>query len=131
MTDKANKILIVEDEEALLEVLKERFEAEGFEVYISKDGEDGLKVAIEKKPDIILLDIIMPKLDGLSMLKKLRQSEEGKNTRVVVLTNVNDTKEVNEALALGAKDFLVKSDWIISDLIVTVRKHLSEPLSFV
>ena len=97
---------------------------------VARDGEKGLELALKKQPDIILLDIIMPKLDGLSLLRKLRQHDEGKHVRVIVLTNVNDTKEVHEALSLGARDFLVKSDWVISDLVESVKAQLSQPFTF-
>ena len=130
MTDHRNTILIVEDEEVLRGVLKDRFENEDFDVIIAKDGEEGLLTALEKQPDVILLDIIMPKMDGLAMLKKLRTYDRGKNIRVVVMTNVNDSKEVHEALANGARDFLVKSDWVIADLVTSVRNQLKEPSSF-
>lgn len=128
MADNRYKILIVEDEEALSEVLKERFENEGFETYAARDGVKGLALALDKKPNIILLDIIMPKVDGLSMLRELRQHEEGKHIHVIVLTNVSDSKEIHEALELGARDFLVKSDWIISDIVDSVRNQLKEPI---
>ena len=129
MADQRYKILIVEDEEALSEVLKDRFDNEGFEVLVARDGEAGLKLALSRHPDIVLLDIIMPKLDGLTLLKRLRESDQGKNIRVVVLTNVNDSKEVHEALSLGARDFLVKSDWMISDLVESVRNQLLQPFN--
>ncbi len=131
MADKRHKILIVEDEDSLSEVLQDRFENEDFEVFVAKDGDEGLKLALDKKPDVILLDILMPKLDGLSMLKNLRTYEQGKNIRVIVTTNVNDSKEVHEALALGARDFLVKSDWVLSDLVESVRNQLDEPYRYV
>ncbi len=131
MADKRHKILIVEDEEALSEILQDRFENEDFEVFVAKDGAEGLKLALDKKPDVILLDILLPKLDGLSMLKNLRTYEQGKNIRVIVTTNVNDSKEVHEALALGARDFLVKSDWVLSDLVESVRNQLDEPYRYV
>jgi DNA-binding response OmpR family regulator len=131
MADKRYKILIVEDDQSLSEVLKDRFENEGFDVFVAKDGAEGLIMALDKKPDVILLDILMPKLDGLSMLKKLRTYEQGKNIRVIVTTNVNDSKEVHEALALGARDFLVKSDWVLADLVDSVRNQLEEPGKYV
>lgn len=131
MGDKQYKILIVEDEGPLSEVLKDRFENENFKVYVAKDGAEGLLMALEKEPDVILLDIIMPKVDGLTMLKNLRTYERGKNIRVVVMTNVSDSKEVHEALAYGAGDFLVKSDWVIADLVASVRHQLDDPASTV
>lgn len=126
MSDDLAKVLIVEDDEPLVEVLSERFDNEGFEVIVAKDGEQGLKAALEKQPDVILLDIIMPKLDGLTMLKQLRAHEKGKNIRVIVITNLSDSKEVHEALANGAHDFLVKSDWAIADIVESVRNQLKE-----
>jgi len=129
-TPARKKVLIVEDEEALLEVLQDRLENEGFDVLIAKDGAEGLLMALEKKPDLILLDIIMPKLDGLSMLKQLREYEAGKDIRVVFMTNVNDSKEVHEALSYGARDFMVKSDWAMSDLVASIRTLLNEPFRF-
>jgi DNA-binding response OmpR family regulator len=130
MSDKRPKILIVEDEGPLADVLKDRFENEGFDVLTARDGAQGLMLAIDKQPAVILLDIIMPKVDGLTMLKNLRAHETGKNIRVIVMTNVNDSKEVHEALANGARDFLVKSDWVISDLVESVRHQISEPFTF-
>lgn len=122
-----HKILIVEDEDSLSEVLKERLENEGFDVTIAHDGAEGLIVALDQQPDAILLDIIMPKLDGLSMLKQLRTYDAGKIIPVIVMTNLSDSKEVHEALASGARDFLVKSDWAIADLVASIRKQLATP----
>jgi DNA-binding response OmpR family regulator len=130
MSDKRQTILIVEDEGPLSDVLKDRFENEGFAVLTASDGAQGLLMALDKQPDVVLLDIIMPKVDGLTMLKELRANESGRNIRVIVMTNVSDSKEVHEALANGARDFLVKSDWVISDLVESVRRQLSEPFSF-
>jgi len=127
MADQPYKILIVEDEGPLREVLEERFDNEGFKVFIAKDGAEGLMTALKEEPDIILLDIIMPQVDGLTMLKQLRANDKGARTRVIVLTNVNDSKEVHEALLAGATDFLVKSDWAISDLVDSVKHQLQEP----
>ncbi|HSX27249.1 MAG TPA: response regulator [Patescibacteria group bacterium] len=131
MSEPLPKILIVEDDEALLDVLKDRFENENFDVFTAKDGAKGLELALDKIPDVILLDIIMPKVDGLTMLKNLRADERGKKIRVIVTTNVNDTKEVHEALSYGAHDYLVKSDWVLSDLVASVRKQLDEPSAFI
>ncbi len=118
------KILVVEDEEVLLGVLKDRLKNEGFDVVTARDGEQGLKTAIEQKPDLILLDILMPKMGGLTMLKSLRATPEGKDTHVIILTNVSDSKLVHEALTYGVRDFLVKSDWVLSDLVAAIRKQI-------
>ncbi|MGI0134404.1 MAG: response regulator [Candidatus Micrarchaeaceae archaeon] len=119
-----NKILVVEDEEVLLGVLKDRLKNEGFDVITARDGEQGLKAALEQKPDLILLDILMPKMGGLTMLKNLRTTPAGKDTHVIILTNVSDSKLVHEALTYGVRDFLVKSDWVLSDLVAAIRKQI-------
>ena len=125
MQDSSKLILIVEDEPPLSEILKDHFENEGFRIIVAKDGEEGLGLALSKKPDMILLDINLPKLNGLDMLKQLRTYEAGKSIPAIALTNLNDTKEVNEALASGVSDFLVKADWSIADVVESVRRKLT------
>lgn len=119
-----HKILVVEDEEVLLGVLKDRLKNEGFDVITARDGEQGLKMALEHQPDLILLDILMPKMGGITMLKNLRATPAGKDTHVIILTNVSDSKLVHEALTYGVRDFLVKSDWVLSDLVTAIRKQI-------
>lgn len=118
------KILIVEDEDALLNILEDRFLQEGFLVFKATDGAAGYKMAIESRPDIILLDIIMPVVDGLEMLKKVREDPSGKNIPVVMLTNINDLESVKKAMENQAFDYLVKSDWKLDDLVRKVKERL-------
>jgi DNA-binding response OmpR family regulator len=118
-------LLIVEDEEPLLEVLKERFENEGFQVIFAQNGEEALQMALTQHPDIILLDIVMPKMSGLQMLKELRAHEEGKTVPVMILTNLNDAESIKEGLGQGAYDILVKADWQIGDIVQNVKDKLS------
>jgi CheY-like chemotaxis protein len=92
------KILIVEDEEPMRRVLKDTLEQEGFIVFESSDGKAGLEEAFVKRPDLILLDILMPKMDGMTVLKQLREEEWGKGVPVVILTNLNDASTVINAL---------------------------------
>lgn len=125
MEDTSKLILIVEDEAPLSDILRDHFELEGFHIIVAKDGEEGLGLALSKKPDMILLDIMLPKLSGLDMLKRLRTYDAGKSIPVIVLTNLNDAKEVNEALASGVSDFLVKADWAIADVVESVRRKLA------
>jgi DNA-binding response OmpR family regulator len=117
-------ILVVEDEEVLLGILKDRLKNEGFKVLIARDGEQGLQTAVKEKPDLVLLDILMPNMGGMTMLKSLRSTPEGKDMRVIILTNVSNSKLVHEALTYGVRDFLVKSDWVLSDLVIAIRKQL-------
>ena len=120
----AKKILVVEDELALSQVLSDRFTEEGFDVQTAGDGEEGLKKATSWKPDLVLLDIVMPRMDGMTMLHELRKTPEGKTMPVILLTNLSDTEDVYEAMANGVYDFLVKSHWDLDDLIHEVRAKL-------
>lgn len=120
-----NKILVVEDEPSLRGALSDKLTLEGFTVLEAKDGEEGLEIALRDQPDLILLDVIMPKMDGMTMLKKLQESAWGKKAKVIMLTNLNDLDKVSEALMRGSYDYLVKSDWKIDDVVARVRQRLN------
>lgn len=122
----AKKILIVEDEQALTLALNEKLTREGFELVNAGNGEDGLRLALKERPDLILLDIIMPRMDGITMLKKLREDKWGKTVEVIILTNLSDIAKVQEALEQGTTDYLVKSDWKIEDVVARVKEKLHE-----
>jgi len=121
-----HKILIVEDEEPLLNALTDKFSREGMEVITAKNGQEGLDVALAKKPDLILLDVIMPKMDGITMLEKLREDKWGENVEVILLTNLTDADKVSEAVEKGVRDYLIKSDWKLEDVVKKVKEKLSE-----
>jgi DNA-binding response OmpR family regulator len=91
------KILIVEDEASLLKAFVQKFKDESFLTLEARDGIKGLEIALKEHPDLILIDIIMPKLDGIGMLKKIREDAWGKNVKVIMLTNLSDNKKLNEA----------------------------------
>ena len=118
------KILIVEDEVALLNALRDKFTREGFAVLEAKNGEEGLEIALREHPDLILLDIIMPVMDGMTMLAKLREDNWGKDAKVIVLTNLSDTEKVSAAMTKGTFDYLVKADWKLEDVVRKVRERL-------
>lgn len=101
---QTKKILVVEDEAALLRVLSDKLRREGFEVTEASDGLQGLEAAFSQHPHLILFDIIMPHMDGLTMLKRLREDPWGRYVPVVILTNVNDTAKVMETVELGLAD---------------------------
>ncbi len=125
MSKKKIKVLIVEDEIALRQAMVDKFTREGFWTFAAKDGEDGLNQALTERPDIILLDIIMPNMDGLTMLKILRNDQEwGKDVPVMVLTNLSDVDNVSRAVENGVYEFLVKSDWRLDDLVDKVKEKL-------
>ena len=120
----AKKILIVEDELALSQMLGDKFTAEGFDVQIAGDGQEGLDKALSWTPDLILLDIVMPRMDGMTMLHKLRAAPAGKKMAVILLTNLSDTEDVYDAMANCVYDFLVKSHWDIDELVQEVQAKL-------
>jgi len=118
------KILIVDDEEIVVNVLTPKLEAEGFLVDAVEDGEQALQKIQEDKPDLILLDIIMPKLDGISVLKELKQNEETKNIPIIILTNLYDDQKMTEVLQAGNTDYLVKVEHPVSEVIKKVKEKL-------
>lgn len=124
LTDN-KKILIVEDEGILLELLTDKFQNSGFKVKGVQTGEEGLKLALNDRPDLILLDIILPKMDGLTMLRKLRKDSWGKEVPVIILSNLGDHKKVIEAIEIGVYDFLVKSNVKLSEVVDQVRQVLN------
>ena len=118
------KILLVEDDTALAAVYRSRLELEGFEINEVNNGEDALSAAISFKPDLILLDAMMPKISGFDVLDILRNTPETANIRVVMLTALSQPKDKERAESLGVDDYLVKSQVVIGDVIDRVRHHL-------
>ena len=120
------RILIAEDEEAMIEALSKKFSHEGFEVIEAKDGEEALAAALEEKPDLVILDIIMPKMDGITLLKKIREDKSwGAGVPVIILSNLSDTDNVSEAARYHVFDFLVKTDWHLDDVVKLVKEKLN------
>ena len=118
-------ILIVEDELPMLKALSDKFTLEGFEILEAKDGEEGLKTATSKKPDLIILDIFMPVMDGKIMFEKLRQNAWGKTVPVIILTNLNpDDKTLDELMKNGPSYYFIKSKWKLEELVEKVKKEL-------
>jgi DNA-binding response OmpR family regulator len=125
MSNEAKKkILLVEDDNALAEVYKSRLELEGFEVRQVPNGEDALSAAIEFKPDLIVLDAMMPKISGFDVLDILRNTPETINIHVIMLTALSQAKDKDRAQALGVDEYLVKSQVVISDVVERIRHHL-------
>lgn len=125
MNRLAKKVLLIEDEIVLLELLSDKFKDSGFAVSAAQSAEAGIKLALQNHPDLILLDLILPKMDGLTMLKKLRRDKWGKGVPVIILSNLNDQRKVSEAMKIGVYDFLVKSNVKLSDVVKEVREVLS------
>jgi two-component system, OmpR family, alkaline phosphatase synthesis response regulator PhoP len=118
------KILIVEDEQTLSKALALKLTSEGFNVLRAQNGEEGLEVALREQPNLILLDIIMPKMDGITMLNKLREDEWGKDVSVFMLTNLSSAEEVDKATKKGVYDYLVKSDWKLEEIVNKIKEEL-------
>ena len=122
--ENPKKILVVEDERSLREALLIKLERAGFSAVGASNGEDGLqKIAVET-PDLILLDIIMPVMDGLTMLSKLRENPALKYVPVIALTNLNSMGNISDVVSSGANTFLIKSNWKISDVVDKVIEKL-------
>ena len=120
------KILIVEDEIPLLQLLADQLNRQGLIVFEAKNGVEGLKTALEAKPDLILLDIAMPEMDGIDMLKKLRDDVWGKNARVLILSNFSDSDKIAAALGEGGFEYLIKSDWSLERLLIKIKETLEK-----
>jgi len=123
--EKTAKVLVVEDEEILLTGLKEELESGGYTVQGASDGVEGLEQTKSFKPDLILLDLLMPKMDGMEMLQKLKADSATRDVPVVILTNLSDYEKISEALSLGAMDYLVKANYKLEDLLEKVRTVLA------
>jgi CheY-like chemotaxis protein len=124
MSTKKKKILIVEDDADMLMMLSEKFKSEGFDIIEAENGKIGLKKAFEEKPDLILLDIMMPVMNGIKMLKQLRREKQGKSIPVVVLTNLSDESSVAESLESGVSDYLIKMSWKLDGMVKKVKEKL-------
>jgi DNA-binding response OmpR family regulator len=124
--DTKKRILLVEDDEALANVYKSRLDIEGFETEWVPNGEEALAAATRYKPDLILLDAMMPKISGFDVLDILRNTPETANIHVIMLTALSQPKDKERAEALGVDDYLVKSQVVIGDVIERVRYHLAQ-----
>lgn len=119
---KGKKILIIEDEATLQKTLNDLLSQEGYEVLSAVDGLRGMELAFDKKPDLILLDIILPKMDGFEVLKKIKENEDTSQIPVVILTNLSSVNDIQKALDIGATTYLVKADFHLSDVLSKIEK---------
>ena len=120
----AKRILLVEDDDALASVYQVRLQAEGFDVRRVENGEDALAAAISYKPDLVLLDVMMPKVSGFDVLDILRNTPETANLKIVILTALSQESDKKRAYDLGVDDYLVKSQVVITDVIDRIKQHL-------
>ncbi len=120
------KILFVEDEAALQKTLGDVLDQEGYKVISALDGEAGLKMAQTENPDLILLDLVLPKRHGFEVLKMLKGDEKTKNIPIIVLTNLESMGDVERALELGATTYLVKASYTLEEVVTKIKKALGE-----
>ena len=124
METSAKKVLIVDDDMPILKGISDKFTHEGFLVINAKNGEEGLSMALKEHPDLIITDILMPKVDGLFFLESLRKNEWGKDAPVFIWSNSHNSSTLEQAKKLGVIEFLVKSDWEYRDIVNKVREIL-------
>ena len=118
------KIILIEPDDFLSEIYSAKFRQEGFKVKRAADGEQGLKLIEREKPDIILLDILLPKKDGFEVIKELKSKSGYNKIPIIVVTNLGQKYDVSKALSLGAADYIIKAHFVPSETIATIKKLL-------
>lgn len=124
MPTKKSKILFIEDDVDQIFLYQSKFELEGFEFLTARYGRDGLAIAVEKQPDLILLDLVLIKEDGMEVLKKLKENEKTKKMPVIILTNLAKKDLAEKSKELGAIDFIVKAEVTPTDVVSKVKEVL-------
>lgn len=124
MEKEKKSILIVDDEPDLRDALADMLDAEGYGVLVAKDGKEGLDTALAQKPDLILLDVMMPNMDGFGVLDELRKDEWGKSVKVIFLTVLNDAQSISRAMEGEGYTYLVKTEWDLAEIVKAVEERL-------
>ncbi len=124
MADKEIHVLLVEDDTFLANIYKTKFEMEKFKVTVATDGAQGLKEIRKKKPDVVLLDILLPKMDGFAVLEEIKKDKDIKDVPVILLTNLGQKDDVEKGLEMGAADYLIKAHFKPSETVGKVKKVL-------
>jgi DNA-binding response OmpR family regulator len=125
MSNQTKTILLVEDDDNLAGVYETRLQAEGFKTKRVSNGENALSTAIAVRPDLILLDVMMPKVSGFDVLDILRNTPETANMKIIMLTALSQESDKQRAESLGVDDYLIKSQVVIADVVDTIKKHLN------
>ncbi|HLC89806.1 MAG TPA: response regulator [Patescibacteria group bacterium] len=124
MTSERKKILIIEDDKSLVKLFAESLDQKKFQVFMAIEADEGLDKAIQEKPDLIILDIMLPGKNGFQCLKELKDQPKTKKIPVIVLSNLGQAEEIRRGLDLGAIDYLVKADFQIDEVIEKIDKTL-------
>lgn len=119
------KVLVVEDDKFLANAYKAGFEGEGFEVELAYDGEEALQMAEKIKPDVMLLDILIPKVDGFSVLQQLKLNKELEKIPVIIASNLGQQQDIDRGMQLGATDYIVKSESSVTEILNKIKKILA------
>ncbi|MFA5052284.1 MAG: response regulator [Patescibacteria group bacterium] len=122
------KILLVEDDKMLADMYITKFSKEGLKVIRAEDGAAGLEIAKKEKPDLVLLDIIMPKLDGFAVLKELKSDPQMGNTHILLLTNLGQSEDVEKGRQLGADDYFIKANHTPAEIVEKVKYLLTKKI---
>jgi len=126
--NSSKTVLIVDDEESLVNILAQKFADEGITAYKANDGRQALDIALEKHPDLILLDVMMPEMDGFDVMKALQEDEWGKEAHIILLTNSSSIETVAKAVNTGMSEFLVKADIRLDEVVKKVKDRFASQL---
>jgi DNA-binding response OmpR family regulator len=118
------KILFIEDDPLIVKIYSTRLKADGHEVYSAENGEDGLKLAFEQKPDVVVLDVMMPKMDGFGVLEKLRMDDFFKTKPILMYSNLNNEDEITRAKQMGVTEFIVKANLSPTQMVVKIEQYV-------
>ena len=122
MSDKAKKILLAEDDPLLIDIYTTKLKEKGFDVIVVDSGERVVETVREERPDVVMLDIVLPHQDGWSILSQIKEDEELKNTKVVVLSNLGQKEEVEKGIKLGAAQYIIKAHYTPSQVVQEIEK---------
>jgi len=120
------KILIIEDEEIILDLLERKLTQEGYEAFVARNGEEGLEKMRMVKPDLILLDIVMPKMGGFEVMEEMQKDSQLREIPIIVVSNSGQPVEIDRAQGLGAKDWLIKTTFDPREVVEKVKKQIGE-----
>jgi DNA-binding response OmpR family regulator len=120
------KILIIEDEEIMLDLLQRKLTNNGYKISVARNGEDGLRMVKEIKPDLVLLDIVMPKMSGMEVLEEMQKDKDLKEIPVIIISNSGQPVELDRAKVLGAKDWLIKTEFDPQEVVDKVVKQIGK-----
>lgn len=126
MPEQKIKILLVEDDSFLLGMYAAKFESDGFKVTTAEDGEKAIRLALKELPNIILLDLVLPKISGFKVLKQLKQEPATARIPIILLTNLSQRDEVEKGLKMGAEDYLIKAHFMPSEVMEKIKKVLNK-----